>query len=177
MSDILAICFLVLLGAAILWSIYSRLARNRNSKKQRGKVIPSMTNGDIRKIEGTLNVELPPPCAAFLTSPRPSEIDEVTISADPDQIIQWTQQQRNGFGGAHPWPPEFVCLGDESDACPYALNCSTGALIRTDHGALEKNPWPAIHPLPISSRKNAPTMPSPPDHLPRFPSVDALDRV
>jgi len=39
-----------------------------------------------------------------------------------------------------PWPTEFVVIGDEDDACPYALNCTTGRIIQTDHGNLKKAP-------------------------------------
>ncbi|MHA3771751.1 SMI1/KNR4 family protein [Verrucomicrobiota bacterium sgz303538] len=139
LSDIFAAGFLILIGAAILWGMYTRQAR-RDSKPRSGTAVPSMTNEDIQKIEQSLGVRLPSACATFLKSPRPLEIDEVTVLADPALVIQRTQQYRTGFGGAAPWSPEFVCLGDESDACPYALDCSSGLIVQTDHGSLNRKP-------------------------------------
>jgi hypothetical protein len=55
-------------------------------------------------------------------------------------IIQRTLEQRSGYEGAPAWPSQFVVIGDEDDACPYALDCSTGRIIQTDHGNLKKTP-------------------------------------
>lgn len=33
-------------------------------------------------------------------------------------------------------PPQYVYIGDEDDACPYALDCENGSVTYTDHGDL-----------------------------------------
>jgi hypothetical protein len=137
-SDIFAVGFLILLGAAILWCVYARLA-TRGNKPRFGTVVP-MTDEDIQKIEESLGVRLPLACTTFLKLPRPEGIDEVTVLADPELIIQRTQLYRTGVGGAAPWPSEFVYLGDESDVCPYALDCSSGVIVQTNRGSLGRKP-------------------------------------
>jgi len=53
-------------------------------------------------------------------------------------IVDRTQEQRAGFAGGQPWAHQYVYIGDEDDACPYALDCDTGSVIYTDHGDLKK---------------------------------------
>ena len=65
---------------------------------------------------------------------------EVSLWDDPTPIIEQTLEYRAGFGGAPPWPAEFVVIGDEEDACPYALNCNSCRIIQADHGNLKKTP-------------------------------------
>ncbi len=53
-------------------------------------------------------------------------------------IIERTLEYRNGYCGAPAWPKAMLYVGDESDGCPYALNCDSGELLKTDHGNLER---------------------------------------
>lgn len=114
-----------------------------------GELYPSggqtraMTLDQLRSIESALAITLPDayrstmaayPWQAFHGSA------EASLWDDPEPIIDQTRAYRSGFGGAPPWPTEFVVIGDEDDACPYAINCTTGRIIQTDHGNLKKTP-------------------------------------
>jgi hypothetical protein len=132
--------FLGVLGAAIIWCGYARMKARRSGTALHETKISPMSESDIRKIEQTLGVALPPAYTKFLGQERPPEMDGVTIFSDPALIISRTTEYREGFGGAPPWPREFVCVGDEDDACPYVLDCSSGMFVQTDHGNLDKKP-------------------------------------
>ena len=54
--------------------------------------------------------------------------------------IERTLEYRKGYGGAPPWPLDYVHIGDDDDACPYALGCSDGTIVKTDHGNLTTRP-------------------------------------
>jgi len=101
-----------------------------------------MTSQQLRTIESSLGVALPDVYKSEMTAfpwPAFQGSSEASLWDDPTQIVEQTLEYRSGFGGAPPWPAEFVVIGDEDDACPYAINCTTGRIIQTDHGNL-KNP-------------------------------------
>jgi hypothetical protein len=101
-----------------------------------------MDASDLARIESALGVTLPADYRAFLQRPRTDDdaVDETSVFADADTIIAATRDYRAGFAGLPPWPHHLVYVGDESDACPYAIDCVSGKLIRTDKGAFGNAP-------------------------------------
>jgi hypothetical protein len=99
-------------------------------------------------IEAALGVVLPEAYKNVMASfPWPAFRDstEASLWDNPTAIVDQTKAQRAGFGGAPPWPAHYVMIGDESDACPYALDCKTGAIVQTDHGNLKNQPLATFH--------------------------------
>lgn len=93
-----------------------------------------MNTSDIKKIEENLKVTLPSDFVDFIISERNYDsIDEVSVMDEADSIIEATFAYREGKWNQQ-WPQHIIYIGDESDACPYALDCITGALNRLDHG-------------------------------------------
>lgn len=104
-----------------------------------------MTEEDIVKIETVLGLTLPADYRDHLAKNDLDEeehgiLDDVTALRDADAIIEATQQYRAGFSGLPPWPPNWLYMGDESDACPYALDCLDGRLLRLDKGHPKRPP-------------------------------------
>ena len=102
-----------------------------------------MTSHHLRTIEASLGINLPASYKNVMAAfpwPTFQGSTEVSLWDDPTPIVEQTLEYRSGFGGAPPWPAEFVVIGDEEDACPYALNCTSGRIIQTDHGDLKKTP-------------------------------------
>ena len=96
-----------------------------------------MTPQQLQTIESSLGVLLPEQYKKVMASypwPAFQGSTEASLWDDPDAIIEQTTAQRAGFGGTPSWPTQFVVIGDEDDACPYALDCATGRIIQTDHG-------------------------------------------
>lgn len=95
---------------------------------------------DIRRIESALNVKLPSDFVEFMISERNYDaIDEVSVFDDANTIIEATIAYRQGKCSQQ-WPMQLVYIGDESDACPYALDCISAELKRLDHGSIEIKP-------------------------------------
>jgi hypothetical protein len=102
-----------------------------------------MTLDQLRMIEAALSITLPDAYKHAMAAypwPEFQGSTEASLWDDPAPVIEQTLEHRSGFGGAPPWPLEFVIIGDEDDACPYALDCATGRIIQTDHGNLTKTP-------------------------------------
>jgi hypothetical protein len=102
-----------------------------------------MTSQELRAIESSLGITLPHEYkTAMAAYPWPAfqGSQEASLWDAPAPIIEQTLEYRSGFGGAPPWPAEFVVIGDEEDACPYALKCTSGRIMQTDHGNLNKAP-------------------------------------
>ncbi len=98
-----------------------------------------MQTRDVARIESTLSVSLPDAYRGFLLSERTDDrIDATSVLDDPETIIASTLAYRNGFEGLSPWPKPFVYVGDEADACPYLIDCDTGAFARSDKGDLSR---------------------------------------
>jgi hypothetical protein len=89
----------------------------------------------IATIERELAVALPPDCATFLRSPRDETPDATTALDDAASIIELTREYRAGaFAGVPAWPAGWVYVGDEADACPYAIDCASGAVLQLHEG-------------------------------------------
>ena len=99
-----------------------------------------MNEGDLARIEAELSVTLPIEYREFHLDGHGSSVDSISLSSDPDFIIERTKEYREGFVDIPQWPPDSVYLGDEDDACPYVLFCGDGRVLRTDHGYLSMRP-------------------------------------
>lgn len=99
-----------------------------------------MKDSDIAAVEAELGIKLPPGYRAILSGPDAKRLDKAGLFDDAALIIQRTKEQRAGFGGASPWPVHFVYIGDQEDACPYALDVTSGSITQTDHGNLAARP-------------------------------------
>ncbi len=100
-----------------------------------------MNEDQLRKIEDSLDLKLPPDYRRFLTAdPGEDILDDTTVMRDEDGVIEATLDYRKGFEGLAPWPKHWIYIGDEADACPYALDCLSGELIRMDKGNLDREP-------------------------------------
>jgi hypothetical protein len=138
-AALLTIGLLVVFGAPALWWVFYRM--DSGPKQPQGDPLPTdpMTPSDIKEVETTLGLSLPETYSRFLSSGI-SSIDGESILRTPGLIIEATMMYRNGDLGIPSWPPHFVCVGDEADACPYALNCNTGEVIHTHKGLLDEKP-------------------------------------
>jgi hypothetical protein len=96
-----------------------------------------MTSTDLDKIEQTLGLRLPADYRTLMTGDSADRLVNSGLFTDAGKVIERTLEQRNGFGGAPPWPARFVYLGDQEDACPYALDCTSGRVTHSDHGRLD----------------------------------------
>ena len=102
-----------------------------------------MTADELTWMQRTLEVQLPPDyCAAMLRFPLPEFVGTGDCSLfDLAALnVERTLEYRAGYGGASPWSPEYVHIGDDDDACPYAMRCPDGYIVKTDHGSLDVPP-------------------------------------
>ncbi len=99
-----------------------------------------MNAQDFQTIERELGVKLPDVYRDFQMSRVASSVDTTTVSDDTRFVIERTLEYRRGYGGAPAWPCDVIYVGDEDDACPYALFCSTGRVVQSDHGNLSFKP-------------------------------------
>jgi hypothetical protein len=98
-------------------------------------------------MEQKLQVQLPTAYAAAVVPypwPELANSTEYSLWDDAALNVERTFEYRAGYGGAPPWPLHYVHIGDDDDACPYALHCSDGTIIKTDHGNLTKAPLDAF---------------------------------
>jgi hypothetical protein len=99
-----------------------------------------MKASDIAMIEEALGVQLPSAYRALVCGTEDSRLNDAGLFDDAALIVARTKEQRAGFGGAPSWPKEFVYIGDQDDACPYALDIASGVVLQTDHGNLMRKP-------------------------------------
>lgn len=99
-----------------------------------------MTSFDIAAIEEKLGLKLPADYRTVLCGPDAARLDEAGLFDDASLIVRRTKEQRAGYGGAPPWPDSVVYIGDQEDACPYALDVISGCIVQTDHGNLSSRP-------------------------------------
>jgi hypothetical protein len=98
-----------------------------------------MKRPDVADIERSLDVSLPRAYVEFLTARRgDSALDATEVLDDATAIVNATELYRRGFEGLRRWPRELVYVGDQADACPYVLNCTSGEVMQTDKGNLER---------------------------------------
>ena len=98
-----------------------------------------MTPSEVREVEAALGLSLPGAYSRFLSSGI-SSIDGESVLRTVALIVDATMMYRKGEIGIPAWPSYFICVGDEADACPYALNCITGEVIHTHKGYLDEKP-------------------------------------
>lgn len=95
-----------------------------------------MRSEDLERIEHELGLRLPESYRAAMLELPPGRYDGYSFHEEPALIVKRTHEQRAAHAGRQSWPHHYVYIGDEDDACPYALDCVTGSVIRTDHGNL-----------------------------------------
>ena len=95
-----------------------------------------MTESDIALIEQSLGVKLPEAYRSLMSGEESSRLAEGGIFDDAGLIIERTKEYRGGYEGAPAWPNHLVYIGDQEDACPYALDSLTGSIVQVDHGVL-----------------------------------------
>src|SRR5689334_7515982 len=98
-----------------------------------------MNREQLTMMEQQLQVTLPTaykqllmdfPWTEFAGGTRFSLWDDAALN------IKRTLEYRQGYDDAPPWPPDYVHIGDDNDACPYALCCSDGTIVKTAYGKL-----------------------------------------
>jgi hypothetical protein len=102
-----------------------------------------MTREHLKLMEEKLQVVLPTAYRQVVTSfpwPEFAGGTEFSLWDDAALNVERTLEYREGYGGAPPWPSDYVHIGDDDDACPYALRCSDGTIVKTDHGNLTARP-------------------------------------
>ena len=130
---------LVGLGGPALWWVFYRM--DAKPREPQGDPLPTaaMTPTEIKEVEAALSVSLPGAYSRFLSS-GVSSIDGERVLRTAALIVEATMMYRKGELGNPAWPSHFICVGDEADACPYALNCVTGEVIHTHKGYLDEEP-------------------------------------
>jgi len=96
-----------------------------------------MTHEQLSIMEEKLHVKLPAACKNTLAAfpwPEFSGGTEFSLWDDASLNIERTLEYREGYVGAPPWPRDCVQIGNDDDACPYALRCSDGTIVKADHG-------------------------------------------
>jgi hypothetical protein len=96
----------------------------------------AMSEADLNQIEAALEVRLPESYRSVMLALPMGQYDGYSLHEDVSKIVSRTKEQRSGYAGGQPWPHRYVYIGDEDDACPYALDCESGSVTYTDHGNL-----------------------------------------
>jgi hypothetical protein len=102
-----------------------------------------MTGEDLTAMEEQLQVTLPEAYKRTMLSYPWPEFASTTDSRlwdDAALNIERTLEYRAGYAGGPPWPLDYIHIGDDDDACPYALRCTDGTIMKTDHGNLRTRP-------------------------------------
>jgi hypothetical protein len=102
-----------------------------------------MTLEHLTLMEQQLHVTLPTAYKQVVTTfpwPEFAGGTEFSLWDDAALNVERTLEYREGYGGAPPWPLDYIHIGDDDDACPYALRCSDGTVVKTDHGNLTARP-------------------------------------
>lgn len=100
-----------------------------------------MNTQDFQTIERELGVKLPDAYRDFQMNRVTSDVDTTTFADDTSFVIERTLEYRRGYAGASAWPSDVIYVGDEDDACPYVLFCSSGRVVQSDHGNLSAKPF------------------------------------
>jgi hypothetical protein len=94
-----------------------------------------MTDIDLDRIERQLDVTLPAEYRRMMLNfPIPVSTGQTDSALwdSVDSLIRMNQEYRRGFGGAQPWPKNYLFIGDDGTACPYLVD-------------LTQNPSPVLH--------------------------------
>jgi hypothetical protein len=92
-----------------------------------------MTREQLSMMEEQLQVTLPDAYKDLMAAfpwPRFAGGTELSIFDDATLNVERTLEYRAGYAGAPPWPTDFVHIGDDDDACPYAIRCSDGTVVK-----------------------------------------------
>jgi len=135
---VVAFGFVALAGPA-LWWIFYRDGYTAPAGQVNEVSILRMSEHDVRRMEAALQVALPWAYASFLQE-RGELPDNTTVLDMADIVIACTMEYRAGAYGLPPWPAHLVYVGDEADACPYALDCNTGGVIHLHKGDVTTRP-------------------------------------
>jgi hypothetical protein len=139
-AALLVIGLLVLFGGPALWWVFTRMDNPDPGPAGEPLATNPLVIDEVVRIEQQLGVPLPDSYRRFLTSPREKDIDGQSLFGDADLIVSATLDYRNGADGLPPWPRNFVYIGDEADACPYAIDTASGEVTQTDKGNLQRKP-------------------------------------
>lgn len=132
--------FFIAFGGPVIWWVFFRMDEKTNQENYVPEEIELMSEDDILLIENLLDVKLPNDYVAFLRNRRDIDIDNTTVHDSAKQIIEATNEYRNGFSGLPAWSRELIYIGDEADACPYVINCTSGEVLHTDKGNINREP-------------------------------------
>ena len=138
-AAIFVIVSLVVIGGPALWWVFNRMDAAPTDTPFVDAPPGKLSEADIAQVERELGVRLPDAYARFLQV-RDRDIDATSLFDDAQLIVEATRDYRAGFAGLSPWPESLVCIGDEVDACPYAIDCKTGVCLRVDKGNLSRPP-------------------------------------
>lgn len=114
-----------------------------------------MTLAQLSRMETQLQVRLPTAYKDVVASfpwPEFTGSTEFSLWDDDSLNIKRTLEYRAGYGGAPSWPADYIHIGDDDDACPYALRCSDGTILKTDHGNLTAQPLATFESMEIFVR-------------------------
>jgi hypothetical protein len=132
--------FLIALGGPALWWVFFRMDEKPNQENYVPEEIELISEDDILLIENSLDVKLPNDYVEFIRNGRDVKIDNTTVQDSAKLIIEATNEYRNGFAGLPAWPKELIYIGDEADTCPYTINCTSGEVLQTDKGNINRDP-------------------------------------
>src|SRR6266481_560515 len=121
-------------------SVLFPYGRHWPGASERGSFGGRVNTTGLQSIERELGLRVPAGYRRFQLERSSSKVDTTSVSDDSAIIIEKTFEYRCGFGGAPAWPMDVLWIGDEDDACPYALCCSTGEVMQSDHGNLGEKP-------------------------------------
>ena len=127
----------LLLAGPGLWWVFFRMDERPHDALVAPEPVQRLVPDDIAEIERALDVRLPASYVLFLSTRDTGldvDVDGQSVLDDAKAIIDGTLEYRAGFVGLPPWPRTWVYVGDEGDACPYALDCETGGCFRLHKG-------------------------------------------
>jgi len=102
-----------------------------------------MDREEIQMIEQELEIKLPASyCEAVLNYPFLEDAGTFnwSLGDDPSAVIRWTKRYRLGFSINPPWPVSLICIGEEGDGCPIALDLESERILKIDRGNPSKPP-------------------------------------
>lgn len=138
----LTLFFFLLFAVPVFYVVFYRSRGQISNHIEGGEVTRAsvMEPLEIELIEKELGVVLPDEYAEFLQSERPECIDSTAVIDHAQTIIEMTLEYRRGLDDLPLWPDSYVYVGDESDACPYVIDCSSGRVMKLDKGDFGKLP-------------------------------------
>ncbi|MBY6189642.1 SMI1/KNR4 family protein [Microbulbifer agarilyticus] len=138
----LTIFLFLIFTATVFYFVFYRSKEGGDDERVEGSeaVVRVMDVSDVKLIEQKLGVVLPKEYADFLLCERPVCIDSTAIIDYAPAIIGATLEYRRGADGLPMWPDSYVYIGDESDACPYVIDCFDGSVMQLDKGDFRKPP-------------------------------------